>query len=186
MPAEECRRRWDPWTPAEVHDRLEAVTAPWGVVGGWAIDLHLGVVTREHDDIEIGVPAASVPEVADALAGFEWDIVGDGRIWPYPAYLDRFHQTWLRDPSTGRYHLDVFREPGDGEVWYFRRDPSSITLAYADVYTRTAAGIPHLVPELVLLFKACDVQPKDQDDFDPCFRHLVTIGGRDSVDGWRT
>lgn len=54
-----------------MHDRLDAVTAPWGVVGGWAIDLHLGAVTREHDDIEIGVPAASFPEVADALAGFE-------------------------------------------------------------------------------------------------------------------
>jgi len=28
---------------------------PWGVCGGWAIDLYLAKVTREHHDIEIAV-----------------------------------------------------------------------------------------------------------------------------------
>ena len=34
-----------------------------------------------------------------------------------------FYQTWLRDPATGNYLLDVFREPQpDGDTWICRRD----------------------------------------------------------------
>src|SRR5829696_5400119 len=29
--------------------------SPWWVAGGWSIDLALGSVSREHEDIEIGV-----------------------------------------------------------------------------------------------------------------------------------
>src|SRR5690348_7257001 len=43
-------------------DELMAVTAlmggyphVWFVSGGWAIDLFLGRVTREHEDIEVGI-----------------------------------------------------------------------------------------------------------------------------------
>jgi Aminoglycoside-2''-adenylyltransferase len=164
MSRAEYVRRWAPWRPGEVRDRLAVVDVPWGVVAGWAIDMHLGVITREHEDIEISVPAASFSAVADALGELEWDVVGSGRIWPYPAMLHRFHQTWVRDPVTGRYHLDVFREPHDGDTWLFRRD-RSIALPYVEVYERTTDGVPYLIPELVLLFKSRDVQPKDQADF---------------------
>ena len=162
---EECRRRWEPWDPHEVLDRLSEVDAPWGVVAGWAIDLYVGAVTRQHADIEISVPASSFTQVTEALDGFEWDVVGGGRVWPYPATLNRFHQTWLREPRTGRWHLDVFREPHDGDTWLFRRD-RSIAVPYDDVYERTPVGVPYLIPELVLLFKAGDADPKDQADFD--------------------
>jgi hypothetical protein len=163
--AEECRRRWRPWSPADVRDRLGHIEVPWGVAAGWAIDLFLGTMTRDHDDIEITVPAASFPVIADALIPCEWDVVGAARIWPYPETLDRFHQTWLRDVATGEYHLDVFREPHDGENWICRRDPT-IVLPYVDVYEWTDDGIPFVIPEVVLLFKARDVRPKDQADFE--------------------
>jgi len=165
VPHDELVRRWHPWTPGDVRDRLAGIDAPWGVAAGWAIDLFLGTTTRAHGDIEITVPAASFPAVADALAAFDWDVVGAGRVWPYPSTLDRFHQTWLRDPVTGHYLLDVFREPHDGTMWICRRD-AVITLPYDLVYERTGDGIPFVVPEVVLLFKARDVRPKDQADFE--------------------
>ena len=74
------------------------------------------------------------------------------------------HQTWLREPATGRYRLDVFREPHDGDHWVCRRD-ASITMPYAELILRTADNIPYVIPEVVLLFKAKGLRPKDQADF---------------------
>ena len=71
---------WDAWSPAEVAENLTGVTAPWCVAAGWALDLFLGRQTREHDDLEIGVPAQGFAEVRDALAGFDFVVIGDARL----------------------------------------------------------------------------------------------------------
>jgi hypothetical protein len=86
---------------------------PWYVAGGWAVELFLGTPTREHADIEIAIPAASWSAIRDRLGEYAVDAVGSGRIWadPTPEILAAVHQTWLRDPATGGYLLDVFREP---------------------------------------------------------------------------
>lgn len=161
---EECLRRWQPWTPNEVRDRLANLAIPWGVTAGWAIDMFLGQITRAHEDIEITIPAAAFDEVAVALHEFEWDVVGSGRIWSYPGSLDLFHQTWLRDPKSGAFHLDAFREPISNGVWSYRRDPA-ISLPTAEVFARTPDGIPFVVPEVVLLFKSRNARTNDEVDF---------------------
>jgi len=81
------------------------------------------------------------------------------------------YQTWLRDPRSGDYLLDVFREPHDGEAWICRHD-DTIRLPYSEIIQRTSDGIPYLAPELVLLFKAKHVRPKDQSDFDETIPYL--------------
>ncbi|MGW5440171.1 nucleotidyltransferase domain-containing protein [Nocardia asteroides] len=164
--AAEADPRWDPWTPSVVAARLETCTAPWAVAGGWAIDLFAGGISRAHDDIEICVPRAAFPEIAEAFPEYEWDVVGDGHVRPYAtaAHDPELHQTWLRDPFTGAFHLDVFREPHDGDTWICRRDPT-ITLPYRELVRTTPTGIPYLIPEVVLLFKAKATRPKDDADF---------------------
>lgn len=74
------------------------------------------------------------------------------------------HQTWLREPATGLYRLDVFREPHRGDQWVCRRD-ASITLPYNELMLRTDDGIPYVIPEVVLLFKAKARRAKDETDF---------------------
>lgn len=163
----EADARWArAWTPVEVTARLEGVPVPWYVAGGWAIDLFAGGQTREHGDLEIAVPAARFPEIRARFPEYAFDVVASGRIWELtPEVSALTHQTWLRDPSTGDYRVDVFREPHEGPTWICRRDPS-IRLPYTSVIRRTPDGIPYLAPELVLLFKAKAVRPKDQQDFD--------------------
>jgi hypothetical protein len=160
----ELEQRWDAWTPAEVALRLAGVRTPWCVAAGWALDLFVGGLGRDHGDVEIAVPAARFDEIAVALPDYEWDVVGDGCVWPYPEQLTNHFQTWLREPDTGTYRLDVFREPHDGNRWVCRRD-SSITLGYDELILHTDDGIPYVIPEVALLFKAKHLRAKDQDDF---------------------
>jgi uncharacterized protein CbrC (UPF0167 family) len=167
--------RWSScWSPGQVARHLAGITAPWCVAAGWALDLFRGRLTRAHGDIEIAVPAAAFPEVRLRFPGYAFDAVSSGRIWAEasPDVLAATHQTWLRDPATGNYLLDVFREPHDGDTWICRRD-ETIRLPYREVIHRTAGGIPYLAPELVLLFKATHARPKDQADFGQTIPHMT-------------
>ncbi|MFF3957211.1 nucleotidyltransferase domain-containing protein [Streptomyces sp. NPDC001890] len=167
--------RWSScWTPSEVAQRLAGIGTPWYVAAGWALDLFRGRQTRVHGDIEVAIPAASFPEVRCRFPGYVFDAVGSGRIWEdaTPEALAAVHQTWLRDPATGDYLLDVFREPHDGDTWICRRD-ERIRFPYSDVIHHTQDGIPYLAPELVLLFKAKHARRKDQTDFDATVPHMT-------------
>lgn len=162
----------DAWHPAEAARRLADVDAPWYVAAGWAIDLFLGGQRREHEDLEIAVPHDRFREVADALVGFEFFVpLGDGSnrlrpLDPEGELLATHHQTWMCEPATGRWRLDVFREPSEDGLWVCRRD-ERLRLPYAEVIEHTADGIPYARPEIALLFKAkhADRGPKDEEDF---------------------
>ena len=52
IPDEEA---WNAWHPDELARRLAGLDRPWCVVGGWALDLWLGHLTREHHDLEFTV-----------------------------------------------------------------------------------------------------------------------------------
>jgi hypothetical protein len=162
--------KWNAWSPEEAVTLLAPVEAPWYVAAGWAIELFLGGGHREHDDLEIAVPHDRLQEIVEALAGFELFVVGaprQGLVSPLERArdaLDATHQTWVREPETGLWRLDVMREPADGDTWICRRD-ERIRLPYDQVIERTADGIPYGRPEVVLLFKAKHAREKDDADF---------------------
>jgi hypothetical protein len=153
-----------------VASRLADVSAPWYVTAGWAIDLFLGADRRPHGDIEVSVPRESLQDVAEALAAYELFAVGipdEGLVTPLEDAgddLTAFHQTWVREPSSGVWRLDVFTEPSQGDTWICRRD-ERIRLPFAEVMEHTSDGIPYARPEIVLLFKAKSGREKDDADF---------------------
>ncbi|MGC4107285.1 MAG: hypothetical protein QM753_13260 [Thermomicrobiales bacterium] len=165
---------WDAWRPEQVAARLEGVAVPWCVVGGWALDLFLGGQRREHEDLEIAVPADRFEPIAAALPDLEFFTVGSGKAWPMAAFPEAFaaqHQTWGREREAALWRVDVMREPHDGDTWIARRDPA-IRMPYANLILRTADGIPYLRPEVALLFKAKAARPKDGDDCAAVLPHL--------------
>ena len=185
MGGEQCSRGqplsddapWRAWRPEEVARRFAGSTLRWYVVAGWALDLfrgeqardHGGVVRLHRDDPQVGCrdlgPGGHGPG-CDWHEGFEFDVVGSGERWPLDDAAFSVHfQTWVRDPATGVYHLDVFRDPHDGDIWICRRD-HSIRMPYDDLVRFTPGGIPFMTPEVALLFKAKHLRVKDQADFD--------------------
>jgi hypothetical protein len=156
---------WDAWSPFEVTQRLSGVDAPWCVAAGWALDLFRGAPSRAHEDLEIAVPVGRFDVIRAALADFDVEVVGSGHRWPLDSTaFEVMTQTWVREPDSGVYRLDIFREPHDGETWICRRD-ESIRLPYDQIILTSPDGVPYLVPEIVLLFKAKHSRPKDQKDF---------------------
>jgi len=168
---------WEPWSPAHLAGLLQGVTAPWYVAAGWALDLFRGEQTREHEDLEIGLPntAGAFGQVREALSGYDVEVPGGpapGLLWPIdsPAFAV-LHQTWVSEVTPAAtdaqprrvYRLDIFREPQRNGQWVCRRD-ENITLPYDQIIRHDGTGIPYLAPQIVLLFKAKAARPKDQAD----------------------
>jgi hypothetical protein len=156
---------WQAWSPAQIARRLATVSVPWCVAAGWALDLFRGETTREHEDLEIAVPAAGFPAIRAALPELTWQAAGSGQLFPVDhAAFDLTHQTWGRSSDSGLYRIDVFREPHEGRTWICRRDPA-VRRPYETLIARSHDGIPYMAPEVVLLFKAKSSRPKDLKDF---------------------
>jgi len=170
---------WSPWTPEEAAARLDP-DVRWAVAGGWAVDLFLGRVTRDHEDLEVVVPSAEAKVAMQAFAppGWDWRVPSPEEMFaPDADALSRSHQTWLWDETRAAFVVDVFRDLVDGDRWICRRD-ETIRRPYAELIHHTADGIPYQAPELVLLFKAKHNQAKDEADlvamlpwFDAAGRH---------------
>jgi hypothetical protein len=113
------------WTPWEVAAAMEGVGVPWCVVGGWSIDLFLGEVTREHEDIEIEVLRADHRHVWDHLAPLSFRAVGDGEIRRLECgeeLPEPIHQSWGLDEAAQLWRVDVMLEAGDLDTWTWLGD----------------------------------------------------------------
>jgi hypothetical protein len=158
---------WSAWTPAELAVRLKAVSLPWCVVGGWALDLWRGEKTREHDDIEFTMLRDDFPAFRHALGDLDMYTAKSGVLTFLPLGhipgLD-IHQVWCFDPVAQAWRVDMMIESGSPEVWVYKRD-GAIRFPRAEMLYLSREGIPYLRPAAILLFKAQHVRPKDEEDF---------------------
>jgi lincosamide nucleotidyltransferase A/C/D/E len=108
--------------PAESATMLLAALAREGVDacvgGGWAVDALLGEQTREHSDLDLWAPAASLHDVFRALVP-----LGVDRILPWPG--DRPWNFVLHDGRTRRVDLHLYEPLPDGDLHY-----GSVTAPY--------------------------------------------------------
>jgi hypothetical protein len=158
---------WKPWRPEEVAVLLRNCDIPWCVAGGWALDVWRGAETRPHEDIEIAIPRRYFPAIRDRLSGFRLFTVGDGDVRPLDASgipSAAKHQNWVLDEKAHAWRMDIFLEPGDADLWVFRRD-ETIAGPRAHLVAHSRHGIPYLKPEAVLLYKAKAMRAKDDADF---------------------
>ena len=62
-----------------VLDALDRAGVRAGVTGGWGIDALLRRQTREHGDVDLGVPSEGIDTAIEALATLGYAITGDER-----------------------------------------------------------------------------------------------------------
>jgi hypothetical protein len=57
---------------AEVHELLGDAGIPYWLFGGWAVDFHVGAVTRPHDDVDVAVWEADLPRIVPLFEAEGW------------------------------------------------------------------------------------------------------------------
>jgi hypothetical protein len=186
----------DPKVLLEVAEALSRLRAPWFVAGGWGIDLFLGRVTRPHADIDIAILRRDQEAAREALARFPLrkviphpeGLMNRGRIAPWaegeqlelPIHqinvyragtpmlagadargVDSVHSWWFQ----------LMLAESDRGAWVYRRNPA-VRRPLASMGLDPLWGLPHLAPEIVLLFKSRHMLPHDREDFRNAFPAL--------------
>ncbi len=68
---------------------FDAEGIEYWIFGGWAVDLHVGHVTRDHNDVDIAVWLSDLETIRTLLAADGWT--------PVPAAEDEGYTTYSRD-----------------------------------------------------------------------------------------
>jgi hypothetical protein len=175
--------------PQQVQELLWLYDKPWWVAGGWALDLWLGHQSREHKDLEIAIARADQFALRGFMSQFRFVQVvavdGARQAAPLPT------GEWVQPPAhelhaqrvTGAgtealplLQLEVLLNEIEDGVWRYRRD-QRVSLPLERLGGTSQDGVPYLVPEVVLLYKAGlwhdGVPVSAQDDAD--FRQALPL-----------
>ncbi|MCM3636159.1 hypothetical protein M3152_00395 [Sporosarcina luteola] len=138
---------------------------PWGIAGGWAIDLFVGNETREHSDIEIAVLREDQRRFKNVLADWSFQKAVNGELvdWDLEMLELPIHELH-GNHKRSEERLEVLINEVENEQWVFRRDPT-ITFPSSTLFLNSEEGIPYLNPAIVLLYKAKNFREKDDADF---------------------
>jgi len=186
-----------PETLARVADLMSAFRPKWSLCGGWAVDAWLGRQTRDHADIDIAVFQDDQRAIFDHLSG--WQLIGhddnvaddssepwDGRRLDLPAHIHApsrgFTITDGKIVAIDGFNLEIILNERSRRDWVFSREPR-ITMPLLRCAQQSAWGLPTVVPEVILFYKAYppawrdsarpDLRPHDELDFLALLPHLT-------------
>ena len=149
----------------------------WSVAGGWAIDMLLGAMTRDHEGVDIAILRRDQHSLRAYLSDWQWSKIIPGtrpyeESWTEAEYIEPpVHELWA---VRNGYKLKYLLNEADRERWVFRRNPK-VTLPTEQLDFRVGpANAPVMCPEVVLLYKANDTRPRDEHDFE---RALPLLSG---------
>ena len=150
---------------------LSDLTVPWWITGGWAIDLAVGRVTRDHADVNVMMLERD-EHALRGLTGLDIQLIADGQPpgpWPAGYRLMAAPVPGPKPPVTGSGRhagdrlvlrgkilplpAEVIPASAVGTIWVYKKGSHVFTRPLADI-TRYWEGIPFLAPEVVLLIKA--------------------------------
>ena len=132
-------------------------------------------MTRDHEDVEIGVFRDHQQALRAHFAGWgPYKSISGWIPWEEDELLELpIHQVLFRPPRSGppsdpwepspEERQFFLNEVEDG-VWICRRD-ARVTCPVGELTLRSAGGIPIVAPEIQLLYKAKHKEDKDEHDF---------------------
>jgi hypothetical protein len=159
---------WDPISPSDVVDLFSRVRTPWWIAGGYAIELAVGHAFREHTDVDVLVLRRDQLAFQEALSSWEcWaaDPPGTLRPWRRGEILSReVHDVWCRSAASAPWRIQIMLDEAEDGEWASRRN-SSVRRAVSRLGTFSEGGVPYLLPDVQLFYKAGEPRPKDEQDF---------------------
>ena len=168
--------KWEDFDPSRLSRLMSSFDAPWWVAGGRALDLWIGRQTRVHQDVDVAILRADQKQLHETLGGWElYYATPDHRLLPYRS--DRWlevplHGVWARPASDSPWLCEFLLTEHEGQQWVYRRNPAVRKPLDEVGVMSSARGVPILVPEIVLLYKAHELTEKDEADFRSALPHL--------------
>lgn len=147
----------------KINDLMSGYDRPWGIAGGWAVDLYVNKVTREHSDIEIAVFRHDQTKLKKYLDLFTIRKVFNGQLveWVGEELKLPVHELHA---SNAEQNIEILLNEIEDGHWTFRREPQ-IQCDAEQVIQNSPDNIPYLHPAIVLLYKAKHLREKDHADF---------------------
>ena len=142
----------------------------WFVAGGWALDLFLGRETRAHEDIEVAIFRRDQEAIWRHLSGWtiEKIVPGGGDMkrqpWRGEWLAPPIHEIHATSNGGDLRELEILLDEAWADTWRYRRN-LAVMRPVAEIGLRTPEGVPFLAPEIVLLYKAKNPRPNDEQDF---------------------
>lgn len=157
---------WKPIEPMRAASWFRHVTVPWWIAGGWAIDLFVERVSREHEDLDVGVFSRDLSALRSALPGWQVFEAKDGTLSELPAEVaprSEVHSLWCRRDTTSPWELEIMLETSSGSEWIYRRD-ARVNRPLHTAFRLSSCGLRYLAPEVQLLYKSKRARPRDDAD----------------------
>jgi Aminoglycoside-2''-adenylyltransferase len=166
---------------AHIVDVMSGFPAPWALGGGWAVDAWIGEVTREHGDVDVIVFSDDHHALFEQLRGWQLahhqnepdpgnELWQGQRIEPPDHLHGRVdHGEAIPEKealwATEGWHLDVQFNERRGDEWVLSAGPL-VTLPIDQCTRPSALGVPTVVPQVLVFYKAIDMRRRDKADFE--------------------
>jgi hypothetical protein len=151
----------------ELCEVLGAATVEWWLFGGWAVDFHVGTVTRDHADIEIFVRVGDVESAREALvtAGFTaMPALYPNECQPFLKHGQEVGIWFLTENEAGVTHT-----PGRWSDWPWAQgsfDSSPINLQGIDALVMSPEGMLDLKQNFHAHRHGAPLRDKDRADIE--------------------
>jgi hypothetical protein len=161
---------WQPLSISEIRQLFDTAPFSWGLAGGYAIEQFTGKSLRKHDDIDVVVFRDNQSAVQYWLS--EWQLYaadppGVLRPWNTQEYLPfGVHDIWCHKIEAQVWQMQIMLAEAEGTEWFSRRN-SNIRGKRNELFV-DYHGIPCIKVEVQLLYKASNIRPKDEFDFQMC------------------
>jgi hypothetical protein len=150
---------------AAIQQKLGTLGIPWGIDGGWALDLAIGAQIRPHDDVDATVFREDQLRLRTGLPCEPWLKMIPGDTW----------EPWQEDETLtlpihaikqegGVPEIEWFLMEKEGDYWFYRKNPA-IRMRADNALLMTQVSVPVLNPAIALLIKSGKDRPKDYQDF---------------------
>jgi hypothetical protein len=121
----------------ELHGLFTNVGTSYWLFGGWAVDFHVGRVTRDHADIDLAVWRSDLEQVRGALDAAGWSLVRDSPAQGFAEFAHgpaRLDLTWIdRDAATGAVYTPLAEGRGSWPMGSFGSDVAELAGVRATV-----------------------------------------------------
>lgn len=162
--------KWEALSVEAVQQLFKNAPFQWALAGGYAIEFFLGKSIRSHGDIDVLLFRD------EQLAAQAWlkdwqlyaaDPAGTLRTWHENEFLQKgINDIWIHHKSSEAWQLQFLITEAEGEEWVSKRNP--LIRGKRDDLICLYAGVPCIRPEIQLLYKAKNLRPKDEIDFQAC------------------